>query len=669
MKNEDEYWDQRGFIEEIINQIPAAIFWKDSQSVFLGCNQFFAELSGLTSPAEIVGKTDFDLPWKNEAKLYIKDDQEIMRSKKPKLGIEEPQTLSNGDVVILLTNKIPLISQKNKVVGILGIFHDITARKKIEDELRASKEAAEAANRAKITFIANMSHDIRTPLAGVIGLAEVLENSLQNREQKQNAHLLHDSGEQLLCMLNNILDDVQAERIDYELEHKCFNIHQTIKNLIRLESPATQLKGLQLNYYIADEVPRHIISDPIKIQRVLLNLLGNAIKFTDSGTITLTVECLNKDYKQIHLKFSVTDTGIGIPEEVQAEVFNRFFKVNSSYKGMYTGNGLGLHIVQSYVNLLGGHITLISTLGRGSTFHFDLECGISEEPKEVEAVRPVILDTMPHQSYHLLLIEDNLVALKSLEALLTARGYTFSSATSAEDALTMLASQSVDLIISDIGLPGLSGTEFALKVRTDEQASNKPPIPIIGLTGHAKETAEQECRNSGMNEVFSKPAPMNELDQCIQQLMLNKTPRSSKVEEKSPSVSPLGVDLPHTEAELFQLEKYSLFDEAYALIQIPDKNLLTSLITTYCSDDIQKDIQHMECAHQDTNWEQVEKLAHKFKGGVSYLGTQRMKFACQYLERYYKAGHRTLLEPLYQQLLRVNQETIDEVTHWLHNNQ
>lgn len=656
------------YLKNIIESLPQYIYWKNEHFVYLGCNQRVANYLYLNSPDEIIGKTDEDFGWSKDRVNFLKESDSTVFNEKKEVLIEDQIPL-DGTIRTMLTSKSPLYDQNGCMLGIIGVTVDITDRKKLEVDLQDAKEQAESANRTKTEFIANMSHDIRTPLTGVIGLSELLENTLASPQDKEKAHLLHDSGEELLTMLNEILDDVRAERLDKnEVAHECFDLHQTIHDLIRLESPATHLKGLQLNAHIAPDVPQYLMSDRNKIQRVLLNLMGNSIKFTESGSITLTVEALHTEESKVHLKFSIADTGIGIPEEVQSKVFNRFFKVSSSYKGIYTGYGLGLHIVQTYVNLLGGHITLSSTLGKGSTFHFDLECDIGVTPEENQDVHTKAVETSLHHSYHLLLIEDNIVALKSLEALLTARGYTFVSAMSAEDALELLSSHAVDLIITDIGLPCLSGTEFAVQIRAEEQAHHKPAIPIIGLTGHAKEVVEEECRQSGMSEVLSKPAPMDVLDQCIQQLVQRKVPIPLEQKSDMPVASFLGIDLPLTEDELFQLNGRLVFDEAQALTQIPDKALLQTLISTYCSNDIQKDIQQMIQAHDAQDWAQVEGLAHKFKGGVAYLSTLRMKFACQYLERYYKAGHRSLLEPLYQQVLKTNQETLAELTQWLQDN-
>lgn len=660
-------------LETVIKFAPGLLYWKDKNSVYLGCNDEFARLAELSDRKEVVGKTDFDLIWKNNAQLYVDVDLAVINSGVARLNHIESIAVTDNKTIIAITNKVPMRNDKGEVVGVLGTTTDITHQKETESALSAAKEAAEVANHAKSEFIANMSHDIRTPLTGVIGLSEALEHSLENAEDKEKAHMLHESGEELLSMLNEILDDIKVEREEkIELAHECFDLHQTITNLIRLESPATQQKGLVLDYYIADDVPTYILSDHNKIQRVLLNLLGNAIKFTESGRIILTTECLHKDKHKAHIKFTVTDTGIGIPEEVQSQIFNRFFKVSSSYKGMYTGNGLGLHIVQSYVNLLGGHITLTSTLGQGSTFHFDLECDIGAAPQvSKERVQAPVAENSSaiasNAHYHLLLIEDNVIALKTLEMLLKQKGFMYSSATSGEEAWALLHQNEFDLVVSDIGLPGISGTELAQRIRNEEQQTGKSPLPIIALTGHATGAAAEECFAAGIDKVLAKPVDIHELEALIHDL---KTCASTPAHDvKQQKTSPLGIDLPFTEEALFQLDDQPLFDEQDALKQIPDKTLLISLLHTYLSHDIQKDIDQMILEFEQGHWDKVETLAHKMKGGVAYLGTLRLKFACQYLERYYKAGHRSLLERLYQQLIRVNQDTIVEIIQWIESNQ
>ena len=379
MDKEDNYWQEPKFIDDLINQLPAAIFWKNTESVFLGCNKYFANLAGLSSPQDIIGVTDYDLPWgEHEGHLYRKDDQEVMQSKLPKLNIEESQTLSDGRVITLLTNKIPLFSKQNAIVGVLGIFHDITARKEMERSLEKAKNEAEASNHAKTEFIANMSHDIRTPLSGIVGMSELLKQEVKEPEQQQYAHWVNESGQQLLSLLNGILDVVSANNVTENDRHEeAFDLHQCLQDIVQLELPTTKLKGIDLQINISDETPRFIISDRTKIHRILLNLLGNAIKFTQKGMVAIEISCQSRTNEQVDIEFTVKDTGMGIPEALQDTVFERFSRVTPSCKGLYAGHGLGLHIAQSYVKLLGGEIKLRSKEGLGTSFYFVLPCKVS----------------------------------------------------------------------------------------------------------------------------------------------------------------------------------------------------------------------------------------------------------------------------------------------------
>lgn len=683
MIKEDDYWQERGFIDDLINQLPAAIFWKNTQSVFLGCNKYFADLASLSTPKEIIGKTDYDLPWgANEGDSYRKDDQEVMFSKLPKLGIEESQTLSNGKVITLLTNKIPLFSKQKVVVGLLGIFHDITARKEMERSLEKAKNQAEAANQAKIAFIANMSHDIRTPLSGIVGISSLLEEDAKNTEQKQYAHWIKESGDQLLGLLNGILEVVSADNIcESDLHEEIFDLRQCIYDIIQLERPTTTLKKLALQVEIDKAVPQYIVSDRTKLHRVLLNLLGNAIKFTAVGHIRIEVKCLSSDNEQAQIQFGVSDTGIGISKTMQDEVFDRFFRATPSYKSAYTSHGVGLHIAQSYVKLLGGEIKLTSKEGVGTLFYFDLPCKISHRPyhpsvstaEKIESqsenqstTRVSTFDVSSNYTPHLLLVEDNAVALKMLEVMVSKAGYSFISARDGEQALELAQTMEFDLIITDIGLPGISGHELTRRLRSLETALNKKQRPIVGLTAHARETAADECRQCGMSDVFTKPITPTMLQTMVNQFASPALNEQSHQEVSNKPSAPvnLGNDLPSTEELLFDLEQYPLLDINSAIASIGSVSMLREILVMI-NQDIVNDGQAIEEAYANKRWETVEKLAHKMKGGALYSGTTRIKYACQYLERYQKAGHIAWRDKLCDQLLHVLRETKKCIEHWL----
>lgn len=666
-------------LDNIIKYAPDIIYWKDKNSIYRGGNNQLAIIAGFQNREDIIGKSDYDFPWYEQARKYILDDQEVIKSEMPKLNIEDTVELKNGKQATVISNKVPLRDSNNKVVGVLGIATDITARKKMEEDLKLAKEAAEAASHAKSEFIANMSHDIRTPLTGVIGLSQILENTLDNPEQKEEAHMLYDSGEELLSMLNDILNDVNTGKMDADSIHlDTFDLYRCMEDLVKLERPTTTLKKLGLYVDIEKEVPRYIISDRKKIHRILLNLLGNAIKFTSAGHITIQISCLQSNGNNIHLKFSVTDTGIGISKDIQDKVFDRFFRATPSYKSLYKGYGLGLHIARSYVKLLGGQIGLTSEEGVGTTFYFDLPCrkGMDEEvkdkPLEVLSASgsPASFSTSNFSSVlhentaHLLLVEDNMLAAKILETMVSKNGYRFKSASTGEEALELAKANHFDLIITDVGLPGMSGNELVAKIREWEIAHTKKPIPIIGLTGHTTGVMQAECLKAGMDDVFTKPITLHMIQNIVNKYIIKHSEETQNT--KTISSQGLGEELPATERELFELGRMPIFCEKEALKHFDGNlTLLQELIREFISEGRQDDIYQIEKAYTTKNWSEIEKIAHKLKGGAVYLGTARLELACQYLERYYKAGHRTLLEQLYHQLLKVNQETIDALRQWL----
>ncbi len=688
------YWDTtekvKDYLENIIALLPGHIFWKDLNCRFLGCNDLQAKAVGLNSRHEIVGKSAYDVISKNQpeaarrkqAAAIDRIDKKILRTG-TSVVVEEPLILEDGSIRFFLSQKIPLRDNDSNIIGLLGIAIDITERKQIEKELVEAK-----ANLAKTEFIANMSHDLRTPLTGIVGMSGILEGKLTTPDEKKDAHILHASGLRLLNLCNGILELISAENItEIDLKPTSFDLGQEVLDICRLEMPAVKGKGLDITIYLDPSIPRYIVTDKIKLQRILLNFLGNAIKFTNKGSIRLEVKKQNTLKNKLILEFFIIDTGIGIPKELQTHVFDRFYRVSSSYKGIYSGQGIGLALAKQYIELLGGKVHLESDLEKGSVFSFTLPVRVDSE--KVEKVNPLDIANfyreftelklpsveqnkseerrppiIKQDAAHTLLIDDDPTALLILKSLVEQVGYRTTAVVSGEEGLDLASREKFDLIISDVGLPGISGIEMTKQIRAFEATQHQRSVPIVALTGHAAEMAEQDCLQAGMNKVLTKPLSLETLQALLAVFM------QQPAQKASPDIKMMARnDLPAEKASLLRLEKFPLLDIELAKEQLGGHftiliNSLAMLVET-----IPQDKAAIIQAHNCGDWEAVEKLAHRMKGGAVYCGASRMMFACQYLERYRKAeGDGELLPKLYEQLLPVLDATEQTIRSWLEEN-
>ena len=690
LQDDNSSLQQVKILKNILDNLPEHVYWKDSEGVYLGCNLTQAQDLNLETNEAIIGKTDYELSPKDKADAFRKIDLKVISEEK-EIAAEEV-IVKNGESRVVLSKKIPLYDQTNSVMGVLGVSFDITDRKKMEIDLRKAMLAAEAASRAKSEFIANISHDLRTPLTGVVTMSDDLKDRLKGLGGEQEAAWLHESGEQILEFCNNILDSVSADNYtEQDIKEECFDLRQLIPAIGNLEMPMMKSKGLDFVVHVDVNTPAYLITDKSKLYRVLLNLLGNSIKFTEKGHVGIEVKLTQQNKDNVTLSFCVIDTGIGIKPELQDQIFDRFFRANPSYKGTYKGNGLGLYIAQKYVQLLGAdRIYVESEEGKGCRFFFTLSFKIGEQKNAVQMVpeqeqrpqqlsqtsssvsktpQPIDDSTLSDNAPLLLLIEDNKPALLGLESMVKRAGCRFKSAEDGEKAVELAKTHHFDLIISDIGLPGISGIEATKAIRAWEKENHKEKVPIVALTGHAAQMAEPECLQAGMDKVLTKPATFDQVKNLIQEFISNHEKVESKNAQQETSLPPktgLGRDLPDTEEELFMLDQYPYFSMK-VVTEIYGENChqLVEESLNSMSELIPKDKEEIKEAFLAKNWDRVEELAHRMKGGAAYAGTVRMKYACQYLERYRKAGHSKSLEKLYYQLIQVVDETKNYIDKWL----
>jgi len=348
--------------------LPAPIYWEDVNSLLLGGNEAVFSATGAMLAEAYVGKTLFELYPADMAAHIKQHNEQVMRTGKTLSQEEAIRDISTGELKYFTAIKAPLRDDEGTIIGIVGASIDITEQKKLLNDLKLAKEVAEYANQAKSQFIANMSHDIRTPLTGVIVISEVMEKNLINSKEKECALLINDSGKQLLNLLDGILDGISVNNFnDDALKFESFHLQAFIQDIVQLELPAIKAKNLDLKIIISDKSPKLITTDKTKLHRILLNLLGNAIKFTQKGHVGIEIKPLD----QTRLRFSIIDTGTGIPDDLQSKIFDRFFKISSTVNTQ-KGHGIGLNLAQSYANLLGGEIKLSSKINQGSQFYFDL---------------------------------------------------------------------------------------------------------------------------------------------------------------------------------------------------------------------------------------------------------------------------------------------------------
>ncbi|MDF1796740.1 MAG: ATP-binding protein [Coxiellaceae bacterium] len=355
--------DNEPSLQEIVENIPANVYWMDRKGNFLGCNNQMLKLLQLKSTEDYRGKTYKDLYEKNHIDIIKQTDQEVMSTDKA-IALEEVAF----PYKVYWSNKIPLHNRRNEVIGLLGVSIDITDRKKMERDIEHEKKRAETANYAKTEFIYNMRHDIRTPLTNMVGLTNILITKEEDPEKKEIIQDLLTSSEALLDLFNDLLTFSSFDEGAHNVQSKPFNLKEVIFQIQSIMSAAIQSKGIDLNIDYDDKIPDSLLGDQMRIHRILLNLVGNAIKFTDQGSVTLKTSLEEVQTKQVILKLSIEDSGMGIPQNKIGYIFGKFNRLEKSATGNHPGTGLGLSIVKRFLQDIGGDIHVDSTIGVGSCF-------------------------------------------------------------------------------------------------------------------------------------------------------------------------------------------------------------------------------------------------------------------------------------------------------------
>lgn len=491
------------YLDNILKNIPCYIYWKDLNSIYLGCNEKFAQAAGLKNPSEIIGKTDFDLAWgETEARLFIEGDKKAFAGAS-KLDFEEPQLQADGKYATVLASKVPMRDNSGNIVGVLGIYMDITERKRMEEELREAKNRAEAANQAKSDFLAAVNHELRTPLTGMLGMARLLASEPLQPDHAQQVNDIITAGQHLLSLVNDLLDLAKLEAGKLELNITALDLRKLVEEVATMLSTQAKVKHLEMRVNFQEGTPHLIMGDAKAIRQILLNLLGNALKFTSEGYVEIAIECIEQTAKQAKLKLSVNDSGIGIPADKLESVFEKFNQVDNSRTRKYGGTGLGLTINKAYVELMGGEIKVKSEEGKGSSFYCVIPFPLQPEIK-------LLSNWEPYKSKVRILIIDETTRAEVIKRHI---GSSLVEITSGNRALHYLLSthqnnQTFDIVIIDRELKSTDAKELAKKINT--QRSMPKPL-LLMMIPNASLPSIHEAKQAGFFDCLIKPAHPTEL--------------------------------------------------------------------------------------------------------------------------------------------------------------
>jgi PAS domain S-box-containing protein len=512
---EDALAYERDLLRSLLDNVPDSIYFKDLQSRFLRCSRALAGKVGVADPDDLAGRSDFDIFTPEHAQPAYEDEQRIIRTGQPMIGVTEKETLADGRVTWALTSKLPLRDKDGRVIGTFGVSKDVSALIQAEQELAKARDAALESTRLKSEFLANMSHEIRTPMNAIIGMSGLLLETQLTSEQREFAESVQTSADALLSIINEILDFSKIEAGRMSIETIDFDLREVLEGTVELLAEAAHQKGLELVCWMQDDVPRFLRGDPGRLRQVLTNLIGNAVKFTEGGEVQVRLASAGEREGDATVRCEVQDTGIGIAPEARQRIFQAFSQADGSTTRKYGGTGLGLTISRQLVELMGGSLGVESDPGAGSTFWFTITFPKQSAPPCARLVAPATMEGL-----RVLVVDDNPANRRVLSLQLRHWRVDPHEAASGHEALEMLrsaaaAGHAYGVAILDMQMPEMDGLMLAEAIKADAALQTTRLMMLTSL-GNRLDLATM--RATGIATCLLKPVKQSRLFDALANL-------------------------------------------------------------------------------------------------------------------------------------------------------
>jgi two-component system, sensor histidine kinase and response regulator len=632
----------------IVETADEGIVQLDLEGRLVLANQRIADMLGYTVE-EMLGQTVFTFMAEEEHAAARARLVQRRRGNQAHLRYDLKLRHQTGASVWVVASSAPQTADNGQMIGVLMMLTDITLRKQAEEALRRANADLEKANQAKSAFLATMSHEMRTPLNGVIGLTSLLRGTPLSPEQQQYVTAIQASGDALLSLIDDILDFSKIEAGHFSLEMQSLDLRKVVREVVAVFTAQVRAKGLRISAHVAEAVPPVVEGDAGRLRQVLTNLVGNAVKFTERGAVDVRADVVEESPEGTLLRLAVCDTGIGIAPEAQATLFEPFTQADASTTRRYGGTGLGLAIARRLAELMGGEIGVESTVGAGSTFWVRLRLARSRAPLSPSSTPVQVVPAPPtarlvgpeRRGRRILVAEDNpinqLVAVRLLESL----GYVVETVETGQQVVEALRQRRYALVLMDCHMPELDGFAATAAIRQQEhEAGQEHYTPIVALTADALAGDVQKGRSVGMDDYLTKPVTLERLAAVVEHWSA-----------ESAAADPADARAPATPQDADAVLDRSVLATLQAL-ECGQGRLLPRLIRLYLQEAPARLAALREAVAQG-DASRVEELAHGFKGSSAQLGATRMHCLCAALQ---EAGGRSDLRQAAAQVAELQRQ-------------